>query len=74
MIFLLKKSSINVYALLESLLQWAQIQTGNTNYRFEKINIYDSSVKVIELLMPSAQSKKIVLRNKIEENTFCFSR
>ena len=72
-ILLLKKSSSNVYALLEGLLQWAQIQTGKIEYQIENIDIFKNSVRVIELLNINADSKRITLENRVKENTFVFA-
>jgi signal transduction histidine kinase len=50
----LRKSVINVYALVEGLLSWAQIQTGKITYQLEI----------------SAKNKNITLKQNIAENTF----
>jgi len=70
MILLMKESSANIFALLEDLLQWAQIQTGRMKYKFENFDIFIKGEKVIELLNTRAKSKNILIENKIKEGTF----
>jgi signal transduction histidine kinase len=69
MIHALDKSASKVYALLEGLLQWAQIQAGKMEYHPENIDVCASSKKVIDLLSANAARKKVTLENKITECT-----
>lgn len=62
----LRESSSKVYALLESLLQWAQIQSGKIEYHFEHFNLSDICNDVIELLKPNALNKNISIQNNID--------
>lgn len=73
LLFAMKDSSTNVYALLESLLQWSQVQTGTMSYQFEKIDILQIGTNVCNLLTTNAQQKDIELRLKIQPNTFAFA-
>ncbi len=66
----LRKSVSNVYALVEGLLSWAQIQTGKMEYRFEKTDLFVIAQKVKEQLVTNAQNKNITLDQNIEEYTF----
>src|SRR5690606_24840838 len=66
----LKKSVSNVYALVEGLLSWAQIQTGKIEYRFEKTDLFNLAKEVTEQLETSAKNKNIKLEQNIGENTF----
>jgi signal transduction histidine kinase len=70
MLRMLKQSAANVYALLEGLLQWAQIQTGKMTYAFEKIDIYEVTFKVTELLSAIADNKNIQIDHRVEKGTF----
>ncbi|PIQ10483.1 MAG: hypothetical protein COW71_02605 [Ignavibacteriales bacterium CG18_big_fil_WC_8_21_14_2_50_31_20] len=65
--------SSNVYKLLEGLLEWAQTQNERMEYKFEKINVYEKSLKVIELFKTNAMTKNITFENAIKENTFIFA-
>lgn len=66
----LRKSVINVYALVEGLLSWAQIQTGKITYQLEKTDLFNLAEKVTEQLEISAKNKNITLKQNIAENTF----
>ncbi len=73
MVHLLRNSSTKVYELLEGLLEWAQTQTGLMEYKFESLDIYDKSIKIIDLLRTNAQNKNISLDNSVKENTVVFA-
>ncbi len=64
----LKKSSENVYALLEDLLTWSRSQRGMIEANKEKYNARDIAERAINQLESQATAKKISLINKIEEN------
>ncbi len=69
----LKKSVSNVYALVEGLLSWAQIQTGKIEYRFEKTDLFNLAKEVTEQLETSAKNKNIKLEQNVGENTFAIA-
>ncbi len=69
----LKDSSSNLYALLESLLQWAQVQTGTMTYQFGERDLYEITTSVAKLLAPNAKQKEITLTQKIQPNTLVFA-
>lgn len=73
MILELRKSAINVYALVEGLLSWSQIQTGKINYRFEKTDLFEVAQKVNDQLLSNAQNKNITLEQNIGEKTLAFA-
>jgi tetratricopeptide (TPR) repeat protein len=64
MILELRKSASNVYTLVEGLLNWAQIQTGKIEYRFEKTDLFVIAQKVTEQLATNAKNKNIALEQK----------
>jgi signal transduction histidine kinase len=70
MILEMRKSVSNVYALVERLLSWAQIQTGKIEYRFEKTDLFNLAEKVTEQLEASAKNKNITLEQNIRKNSF----
>lgn len=72
-ISLLNNSTQKVYALLESLLQWAQIQTGRMEYRPENVELQDSCEKVVELHSTNAFNKKIEIVNRFASETIVFA-
>ncbi len=68
-----KQTATNAYRLLESLLQWAQTQSGRITYTPKEFNLHQSSEKVIELLQPNSDKKKIKLSNKISAQTTVYA-
>jgi signal transduction histidine kinase len=70
---LIQKSAANVYSLLDSLLMWAQTQTGRMSYNPEHFEIKDTGSVVIDFLNSTALIKNILLQNKIPEQTSVFA-
>lgn len=68
----LKKSTFNLYALVEGLLQWAQVQTEKISYHFEKTDLADLSLTTASQLHASAKNKNITVRQNIQKNTFVY--
>jgi len=66
----LKNSAANVYALVERLLSWSQIQTGKISYKKEKTDLSKISANVEKQFITSAKNKNISLEQQIEKNTF----
>ncbi len=58
---IIKVSVKNTLALLDNLLNWAKSQTGEINYKPEKIDLSTTIRHVIELLDPIARTKNISL-------------
>ena len=73
MIHVLRNSSVKVFALLEGLLDWARTQTDRMKYEFKSIDLFDTSIKIIDLLQTSALNKNILLKNGVKENTLVFA-
>ncbi|MBI9060317.1 MAG: HAMP domain-containing histidine kinase [Labilibaculum sp.] len=73
MIQALRDTSVNVYELLEGLLDWARTQSNRMEYEFKNIDFYKSSSKIIDLLKTTASNKNIFLKNGIKENTLVFA-
>lgn len=69
----LKDSSSNLYALLESLLQWAQVQTGTMTYQFGERDVHDIAASVTRLLTPNVKQKQITLIQNIQPNTMVYA-
>ncbi len=70
---ILNESTSRVYALLESLLQWAQIQIRERKYRFKNIDLHKKCQQVIEVLSDQADNKNIALKNQIKENRMIYA-
>jgi signal transduction histidine kinase len=73
MIKILRNSSVNVFDLLKSLLEWAQTQTDRMVYEFKNIDFYETSIKIVDILKTTALNKNILIKNEVKENTFVFA-
>ncbi|TVQ98536.1 MAG: PAS domain S-box protein [Desulfovibrionales bacterium] len=56
----------NIYALLENLLSWAQMQRGLTKYEPSPCAVYDVVEQTLALFQATADQKNITLRNNVE--------
>lgn len=63
----------NQYDLLNDLLHWAELQTGNFNLQLENIKLFEIVNDVYSLLNLTAKKKKIQLINNIDPNTQVFA-
>jgi signal transduction histidine kinase len=66
-------TATNIYDLLEGLLQWAQTQSGNMQYKLEKIDFYQICENVLVHMKTVALNKNIAVENRVPENTFVFA-
>jgi signal transduction histidine kinase len=64
----MRSSAERLYALIENLLMWSQIQRGVMEYLPESINLHEIVLDTIELLKPQAEQKQIILSMIIQEN------
>jgi signal transduction histidine kinase len=62
-----RTSAENLFALLENLLLWSQIQRGMIEPFPQEIPIDVFAVRNIELLTPNAEHKQITLNNLVQE-------
>ena len=60
----------NIYTLLENLLSWSRIETGQMQFNPEKINIYEKTENVINLLSEISKSKDISVFNETGKDIF----
>jgi signal transduction histidine kinase len=70
---LLKKSSENLYNLLDNLLAWSRIQQGVVRYHPKTIDVGQMVVQNLALLDSHAHQKQIEFKNTIEENTTVYA-
>ncbi len=61
------RSSENLYALLENLLEWAQIQRGMLTYHPELCNLHKLVMKNIELFDQAARQKHLSLTSQLPD-------
>lgn len=69
---LLKKSSENVYTLLENLLTWSQIQQGVIKYRPQPIYLQKLIGQNMTLLKPHADQKQITISNAVSAEALAY--
>ena len=63
----LYNSVINVYKLLENLLEWAQLQKGSIGFTPEEIRLSEAFLESKESIKQSAEHKQITINNEIPE-------
>ncbi len=61
------------YALLDNLLKWSKSQTGKTEIKPEKLNMYELAEETVTLLNSQAFNKKITLENNVPEGIRAFA-
>ena len=70
---LMKKTTDEVYNLLENLLGWAKAQSGNLTVQPEKLNLAELVNSIFLLHKGNLSLKKIVFNNNIDESIFAFA-
>lgn len=70
---LLRKSSLNLYSLLDGLLQWAQTQIGTMEYNFKMFDFNINATNIVEILGPVATAKKISIKNEVKPGTMLYA-
>ncbi|MGE5409481.1 MAG: sensor histidine kinase, partial [Clostridiales bacterium] len=63
------KSAMNVFNLLENLLQWSRIQTGRMEYVPARFDIYDIVEQAISVLLGNAVKKGIDIISEVPLNS-----
>ncbi|HWS00104.1 MAG TPA: PAS domain S-box protein [Prolixibacteraceae bacterium] len=73
MLEILHNSAKSTFNLLETLLNWAVIQTGNMVFKPALFNLTKCIDSVVNNLLPTAQSKKITIVYKSAEDIFTYA-
>ncbi|MFH1525743.1 MAG: PAS domain S-box protein [Bacteroidota bacterium] len=63
----INESSIQLFELLNNLLEWSRMQTGNIKYEPSEIHLEATVQKVIQLLKANANDKYITLNTIIDD-------
>lgn len=63
----MKKSSYNLYNLLENLLEWSRVQSGITSYAHSVFELKPMIINSMELIVQAAAKKDIDITFKIPE-------
>lgn len=69
----IQNTTKNLYSLLQNLLQWSRIQTGKIEFRPAVCNLKDEVDYAFSLLQGTADNKKMVLLNSINEKVSVFA-
>ncbi|MFA8341872.1 MAG: two-component regulator propeller domain-containing protein [Rhodothermaceae bacterium] len=69
----LRKSVRSLYGLLNNLLSWSTLQTGQLQIKKQKINITDLINQNIDLYKANAERKEIKIVTKISDEVFAFA-
>jgi len=67
---IINDSSNQAYELLENLLLWSRSQTGNIDFKPEKLNLKDIIVDTINLVRPQASAKGIIIESEISNDVY----
>jgi len=73
MLEILKNSAKSTYNLLETLLSWTILQTGNLVFKPELFNLTKCIEEIVNTLVPTALSKNITLLYEPTEEIYSFS-
>jgi two-component system, sensor histidine kinase and response regulator len=63
----LHKTAINVYNLLEQLLNWSKIASGHIDYNPQKLILKDHVNKILGIFSETSREKSITLNSEIDE-------
>jgi len=68
----LQESALNLYKLLENLLEWSRVQRGVTQFTPDACNMNFIVKQNINIQAEVAKQKEISLRNNVSDNTYSF--
>jgi hypothetical protein len=69
----MRSSAVNIYRLIENLLEWSKMQRGILSYEPQPLFLKSSLTKSIELMMDMAAKKGIELQIKIPDHSVVFA-
>lgn len=70
---IINKSAVNLYSLLENLLEWSRSQTGNIRFNPEKFSLREVTDTGINTVMVNAKHKNISISNEIPMEIIAFT-
>jgi len=73
MIHVAKNSANNIFELLDGLLEWSRAKSGRMEFAPSIVNLHESSLHVIQILIQNAKNKNIDISNYIEEGISVFA-
>jgi PAS domain S-box-containing protein len=69
----MRSSAVNIYRLIENLLEWSKMQRGKINFEPQPMFLKSSLTKSIELMKDTANKKGIELRINIPDHHVVFA-
>ncbi len=69
----MQKSAINLYSLLENLLEWSRMQRGLIGFRAELFNLWNKIASCIDLYTDAAEKKNIRIINDVPDDLLIFA-
>jgi len=69
----MRTSAVNIYRLIENLLEWSKMQRGNIRFEPQPMFLKSALTKSIELMMDTANKKGIELRINIPDYNVVFA-
>lgn len=69
----MRTSAVNIYRLIENLLEWSKMQRGKINFEPRQMFLKSSLTKSIELMQDTANKKGIELRINIPDHHVVFA-
>jgi hypothetical protein len=69
----MRTSAVNIYRLIENLLEWSKMQRGKINFEPQPMFLKSSLTKSIELMKDTANKKGIELRINIPDHNVVFA-
>lgn len=66
----LNKSIKNVYKLIENMLEWSRLQTGRMECNLTKIDLYESVIYSINLVIAGADNKRIKISHNLRPEIY----
>ena len=69
----MRSSAVNIYRLIENLLEWSKMQRGILSYEPQPLFLKSSLTKSIELMMDMAAKKGIDLQIKIPDHSVVYA-
>lgn len=69
----IKTASVDLYKLLENLLQWSRAQDEKLKYNPRNFNLADSVKNYMEVLLPLAEQKEIILLDNLDKEIIVFA-
>lgn len=67
------KSSKNLYALIDNLLQWSKLQFGKMDFSPEYYNFKDQVESIISVYESSFESKSVKINSAVNEDIFVYA-